>query len=170
MVPVLAESGRGLRHPKPPEETTETAMYNHILIATDGSELAGKAIACGFDMARELAAQVTVVTVTEPGTGLLTDAAAFGFPVADYENSANKSASRILSGAAKLARKADIRCTTVHAKGQHPAEGILETAKKNLCDLIVMASHGRRGLGQLLLGSQAAKVVTHSTVPVLVCR
>jgi nucleotide-binding universal stress UspA family protein len=145
-------------------------MYSNILIATDGSELAGKAVAAGFDLARQLGAQVTVVTVTEPWTAFVSGEATFGFPVDEYEKSADESASRILSGASDLARKADIRCATVHAKDQFPAEGILETANKNHCDLIVMASHGRRGLGRLLLGSQAVRVLTHSTVPVLVCR
>jgi nucleotide-binding universal stress UspA family protein len=69
-----------------------------------------------------------------------------------------------------LARKADISCATVHAKDQYPADGILDTAKKSGCDLIVMASHGRRGLGRLLLGSQAVNVLTHSSLPVLICR
>src|SRR5215831_1159769 len=150
----------------PPEEI----MYKHILIATDGSELAGKAVAAGFDLARQLGAQVTVVTVTEPWTAFVTGETTFGFPVDEYEKTANESASRILSGASKLARKGDIHCTTVHAKDQFPAEGILDTANKNHCDLIVMASHGRRGLGRLLLGSQAVRVLTHSTVPVLICR
>jgi nucleotide-binding universal stress UspA family protein len=144
-------------------------VYKHILIATDGSELAGKAIAAGFDLARALGAQVLVVTVTEPWTALVTDSAPFGF-VDEYEKSCNGSASRILSGAVKLARKADIHCTTLHTKDQYPADGILETAKQNGCDLIVMASHGRRGLGRLLLGSQATKVVTRSDIPVLICR
>jgi nucleotide-binding universal stress UspA family protein len=144
-------------------------MYKQILIATDGSELAGRAIAAGFELARGLRAQVTVVTVTEPWTALVTDSAPFGF-VDEYEKSCNESATRILSGVAKLARKADIHCTTLHAKNQYPSEGILETAKQNGCDLIVMASHGRRGLGRLLLGSQALKVITQSTVPVLICR
>jgi nucleotide-binding universal stress UspA family protein len=145
-------------------------MYKHILIATDGSELAGKAVAAGFDLARQLGAQVTAVTVTEPWTAMVTGEAVFGFPVDEYEKSATESASRVLSGVSKLARKADIHCATVHAKDQYPAEGILETAKKNGCDLIVMASHGRRGFERLLLGSQAVKVLTHSTVPVLICR
>ena len=145
-------------------------MYKHILIATDGSELAGKAVAAGFGLARELGAQVTVVTVTEPWTAFVTGEAAYGFPVDEYEKSAEQSASRILSGAAKLARKADIRCTTVHTKDQYPAEGILAIAHKKGCDLIVMASHGRRGLERLILGSQAVKVVTQSIVPVLICR
>ena len=145
-------------------------MYKHILIATDGSELAGKAVAAGFELARELEAQVTAVTVTEPWTAFVGGDATFGFPIDEYEKSANESASRILAGVVELARKAGINCTTVHGKDQYPSEGILETAAKNGCDVIVMASHGRRGLGRLLLGSVAAKVLTNSTVPVLICR
>jgi nucleotide-binding universal stress UspA family protein len=145
-------------------------VYKHILIATDGSELAGKALAAGFDLARQLEARVTVVTVTEPWTALVVGDAAFGFPIDEYVKSANETAIRILSGVSKLARKAGINCATVHDKDHYPSEGILETAANNGCDLIVMASHGRRGLGRLLLGSVAAKVLTHSTVPVLICR
>jgi len=145
-------------------------VYKHILIATDGSELAGHAVAVGFDLAQRLGAQVTAVTVTEPWTALVTGDTSFGFPVDEYEKSADESAARILSGVGKLARKADIACATVHAKDQYPAEGVLETAEKSACDLIVMASHGRRGLGRLLLGSVAAKVLTHSKLPVLICR
>jgi nucleotide-binding universal stress UspA family protein len=145
-------------------------MCDHILIATDGSELAGKAVAAGFDLARQLGAQVTAVTVTEPWTAMVTSEAALGFPPKEYEKSANEAASRILLGVSKLARKADISCATVHAKDQYPADGILDAAKKNHCDLIVMASHGRRGLGRLLLGSEAVRVLTHSTLPVLICR
>jgi nucleotide-binding universal stress UspA family protein len=144
-------------------------MYKHILIATDGSELAGKAVAAGFDLARSLGAKATAVTVTEPWTAV-TGEAAFGFPLDDYEKSVKETASRILTGVSTLARKADISCATVHVKDQYPSEGILEAAKKGGCDLIVMASHGRRGLGRLLLGSEAVKVLTHSTLPVLICR
>jgi nucleotide-binding universal stress UspA family protein len=145
-------------------------MYKHILIATDGSELAGKAVAAGFALARELRAQVTAVTVTEPWTALVPGEAMIAFPVEDYEKTANENAARILSGVSALARKADISCATIHAKDQFPADGILDTAKKNHCDLIVMASHGRRGLGRLLLGSEAVNVLTHSSLPVLICR
>ena len=145
-------------------------MYKHILIATDGSELAGKAVAAGFALARELQAQVTAVTVTEPWTALVSGEAMIVFPTEDYEKTANENAARILAGVSALARKADISCATVHAKDQYPADGILDTAKKNHCDLIVMASHGRRGLGRLLLGSQAVNVLTHSSLPVLICR
>jgi nucleotide-binding universal stress UspA family protein len=145
-------------------------VFKHILIATDGSELAGKAVAAGFDLARQLGARVTALTVTEPWMALVAGDAAFGFPVDEYEKSADESAARILAGVSKFARKADITCATLHAKDQYPSEGILETADENGCDLIVMASHGRRGLGRLLLGSVAVKVLTHSTLPVLICR
>jgi nucleotide-binding universal stress UspA family protein len=145
-------------------------VYKHILIATDGSELAGKAVAAGFDLARQCGAQVTVVTVTEPWTALVGGDAAFAFPIDEYEKTANESAARILYAASKLARNADITCATLHVKDKYPPEAILETASKTACDLIVMASHGRRGLGRLLLGSVAVKVLTHSTLPVLICR
>ena len=145
-------------------------MYKHVLVTTDGSELAGKAVAAGFELARRLGARVTAVTVTEPWSAMVTGEAVLAFPVDEYEKSAIENASRILSGVTKLARKADIDCATVHAKDQYPADGILEAAKRSACDLIVMASHGRRGLTRLLLGSQAVQVLTHSTVPVLICR
>jgi len=109
-------------------------MYKHVLIATDGSELACQAVAAGIDLAGQLGAQITAVTVTEPWTAMVTGEAVFGFPIDEYEKSGTESASRILSGVSKLARGADIHCATVHAKDQHPAEGILE--KKNGCDLM----------------------------------
>ena len=69
-----------------------------------------------------------------------------------------------------MAKAAGVSCETVHVKDQHPAEGIIAAAKDKACDLIVMASHGRRGLGRLLLGSQANEVLTHSKVPALIVR
>jgi nucleotide-binding universal stress UspA family protein len=145
-------------------------MYKHILIATDGSALATKAVTAGLTLAEKLGSRVTAVTVTEPWTAMMTPEQALGLPVGAYQKAAAATASRVLAGVAELARKMDVACATVHAKDQHPAEGILDTAKKAGCDLIVMASHGRRGLGRLLLGSEAVKVVTHSTLPVLICR
>jgi nucleotide-binding universal stress UspA family protein len=145
-------------------------MYKHILIATDGSELATKAVVVGLTLAKQLSSRVTAVTVTEPWTAMMTPEQALGIPTNAYEKAAVETASRVLASVVELARKSDVACATVHAKDQHPAEGILDTAKKAGCDLIVMASHGRRGLGRLLLGSEAVKVLTHSTVPVLICR
>src|SRR4029079_17279835 len=113
-------------------------MYKHILIATDGSELAGKAVAAGFALARQLEAKVTAVTVTEPWTALVSGDIGIAFPVDEYEKSSSENAAHILASVSKLARKADIECATVHAKDQYPADGILEAAKPNNCDLLVM--------------------------------
>ncbi len=145
-------------------------MYKHILIATDGSDLAGKALAHGLSLAKALASQVTVVTVTEPWVNLVTGEAAIAFPFEDYEKAVAANAAEILSKASEAASTTGVTCTTIHVKERHPAEGILETAKARSCDLIVMASHGRRGLIRLMLGSQAHNVVTHSTIPVLIFR
>ena len=145
-------------------------MYSHILIATDGSELAGKALTAGLELAKDFKSKVTVVTVTEPWSAVVTGEAALGFPPAEYEKAAAENAAHILSGAGEVARLGQVECATVHVKDRYPAEGIIEAAKEHGCDLIVMASHGRRGLGRLLLGSEAVRVLTHSTGPVLICR
>ncbi|MET0652147.1 MAG: universal stress protein [Hyphomicrobiaceae bacterium] len=145
-------------------------MFKHILIATDGSELADRAAAQGLELAKVLKADVTVVTATEPWTAVVAGEAALAFPYGDYEKAAAENAAKILARAADMAKKADVACTTVHAKDQFAAEGIVATAKDKGCDLIVMASHGRRGIAKLLLGSEATKVLTHSSVPVLICR
>jgi nucleotide-binding universal stress UspA family protein len=145
-------------------------MYKHILIATDGSGLAIKAAEAGLMLAKKLSSRVTAVTVTEPWTAIMTPEQALGIPINEYEKATAETANRVLAVVVELARKSDVACATVHVKDQYPAEGILDAAKKAGCDLIVMASHGRRGLGRLLLGSEAVKVLTHSTVPVLICR
>jgi nucleotide-binding universal stress UspA family protein len=146
------------------------AMYKRILIATDGSELAEKAVSTGLTLAKQLAAQVVVVTATEPWT-TMTDGTgfAFNFPIEEYEKVAAERAEEILSKVRAQAQTLAMGCETVHVN-DFPAEGILATAKAKGCDLIVMASHGRRGVARLLLGSQAVEVLTLSPIPVLVCR
>ncbi len=145
-------------------------MFAHILIATDGSDLAGKAIATGLELAGHIKCKVTVVTATEPWSAMmLGEPAALAFPIEDYEKTVAERAGRILAATKELADKQGIACETVHVK-EFPAEGIIDTAKSKGCDLIVMASHGRRGVARMLLGSQAAKVLTLSPVPVLICR
>jgi nucleotide-binding universal stress UspA family protein len=145
-------------------------MYKHILIATDGSELAGKAVNAGLQLAKVLNANVTAVTVTEPWTAYITGEGPIAFPIDEYEKSAAENATRTLAAVGDLAKKFAVDCKSTHVKNQYPADGILDAAKSHGCDLIVMASHGRRGLGRLLLGSAAVSVLTHSTVPVLICR
>ncbi len=145
-------------------------MYKHILIAIDGSDLSGKALSQGLGLAKTLTARVTIVTVTEPWATQMTGEAAAMFPFAEYEKAMAANAATILSKANAAASQAGVACSTLHVRERHPAEGILETAKAETCDLIVMASHGRRGLSRLFLGSQTHNVVTHSTIPVLICR
>jgi nucleotide-binding universal stress UspA family protein len=145
-------------------------MYTHILIATDGSELAAKAVTQGLAIAKALGARATALTVTEPWVAVAPGEVAMAFPVKEYDESVTANAARILKAVEDQAMSLAVPCDTVHVKDQFPAEGIIETATLHNCDLIVMASHGRRGLMRLLLGSQANKVLTQSTVPVLICR
>jgi nucleotide-binding universal stress UspA family protein len=148
-------------------------MYKHLLIATDGSELAQKAVDQGLALAKALDAKTTTITVTQPWTAAVSAVygeGAIAFPVDDYEKAVAADASKILSAVNDAAKKAVVTCVTIHVKDRFPAEGIIETAKACGCDLIVMASHGRRGLRRLILGSQANEVATQSTIPVLICR
>ena len=145
-------------------------MYKHLLIATDGSELAQKAVAQGFALAKAVNATVTIVTVSEPWTLAAPAEVAIVYPVEDYERAAAANASKILADASAAGAKLQITCDTVHVKEEFPAEGIVETARARGCDLIVMSSHGHRGLMRLVLGSQAHRVVTQSTTSVLICR
>jgi nucleotide-binding universal stress UspA family protein len=148
-------------------------MYKHVLIATDGSELAQKAESIGLRLAKALGAQATVVTVTEAWDAISMAALAergMPNPVAEYDEAVAAGANRVLWGVKETAKGIGVSCVTLHVKGRHPAEGIIETAKERGCDVIVMASHGRKGISKVLLGSEATKVITLSGVPVLVCR
>jgi nucleotide-binding universal stress UspA family protein len=149
-------------------------MYTHILISTDGSELATKGLEHGLSLAKALGSMVTIVTVTEswhifelakqveqhPGSN----------PVEDFTKTSAAVAASILQAATAAAAKVGVSAETVHVTNEHPAPGIIEAAEEKGCNLIVMASHGRRGLGRLVLGSQAAEVVATSKIPVLIVR
>lgn len=145
-------------------------MYKNILIATDGSTLADKAVESGLTLAKALGGSVVVLTATEPWTATVSGEMTIGFPAAEYDQAMAAHAKTVLDRATASAQKAGVACQTEHAKDAFPAEAIVEVAKKRGCDLIVMASHGRRGVSRMLLGSQANRVVTHSTIPVLICR
>lgn len=145
-------------------------MFKTILIATDGSELAEKAVNQGLQLAKDLGAQAIVVTVTEPWMAYAMPEGDIAFPIGDYQAAVAASAARTLTAATNIAKKIGIVCDVVHVKDAFASEGIIAECKKIKADLIVMASHGRRGVTRILLGSQANKVVTHSTVPVLICR
>jgi nucleotide-binding universal stress UspA family protein len=145
-------------------------MYTNILIASDGSEFAEKAVTHGLTLAKHLNARVTAVTVTEPLPSVLAAEATSTFPLEFYASAAKSNAEDILSHIRKRADQTGVKCETAHVADHFPAEGILEAADSRGCDLIVMASHGRRGIAKLLLGSQTMRVLTSSSRPVLVCR
>jgi nucleotide-binding universal stress UspA family protein len=148
-------------------------VYKHILIATDGSESAAKAVTQGLALAKALGATATAVTVSEPWNFVLAALASREHrpePLADYDKCTDAAAERIFWSVHRIAKKLDQACTTLHIKDRYPAEGILEAQQAKGCDLIVMGSHGRRGFAKLLLGSQTTRIVTLSTTPVLVCR
>lgn len=145
-------------------------MFKHILIATDGSELAERAATQGLELAKKLNAKVTAATVTEPWVAVVAGDAALGFPHKDYDEAAAKAATEILGRIVGKAKAAGIACDTVHVPDQFSAEGIVAAAQESRCDLIVMASHGRRGIAKVLLGSVAQRVLAISPLPVLICR
>ena len=145
-------------------------MYRNLLIATDGTELSAKAIRHGLRLAKALGATVRVATATEPWEAVIAGEVAIVVPPQKYAETSAANAAEILKKAKAIADEEGVAIQTQHVSERHPAEGILEAAKQSGCDLIVMASHGRRGFSRLILGSQANEVVTHSTIPVLIVR
>jgi nucleotide-binding universal stress UspA family protein len=145
-------------------------MFSTILIASDGSDLAGKAVEHGLSLASALKSSVIALTVTEPWMSVAPGDAEIGFPIEEYDRAVGERALAILKRIGAQAQHLGVPCETVHVRDVSPAEGILKVAKEKNCTLIVMASHGRGGLASLLLGSQTHKVLVQSDVPVLVCR
>lgn len=146
-------------------------MYNRILIGTDGSELAGKAVDHGIELARSVGAEVVFVSVTQMWSPL---EMASQYEEGDleavsvYEDAMTRVAEKLLADCAARAEAKSVRATTRHIADMRPAEGILHIAELENCDLIVMATHGRRGLEKVLIGSQTAEVLATSQRPVLV--
>ncbi|CAN0462814.1 unnamed protein product [Phaeothamnion confervicola] len=145
-------------------------MYRHILIATDGSEVGQKAITQGLAVAKSFGAKVTVIKVTEMWSALDVAGRDALSRIETYEKAAGDAAKEILAKAAAEAKAAGVPCETLHVPDRVPADGIVATADARACDLIVMGSHGRRGIGKLLLGSQAQNVLAHTKKPVLIAR
>jgi nucleotide-binding universal stress UspA family protein len=145
-------------------------MYKNILIATDGSAVGDKAIAQGIGLAKAFNAKVIVVKVTEMWSALDIAGRDALSKIETYEKAASGAAKEILAKAAAAAEKAGVKVETLHVPDRSPADGIVSTADQRDCDLIVMGSHGRRGLNKLLLGSQAQNVLTHTKRPVLIAR
>jgi len=145
-------------------------MYKNILIPTDGSDLAGKAVQHGINLAKYLGAKVTVLTVTMPFHIFTLDTKMLEDTPAEYTKHVQADAAKSLASVADTAKAAGVACDTVQVEHEHTYQAIIDTAKSKCCDLIVMASHGRRGIAAMVLGSVTVKVLTHSRIPVLVHR
>jgi nucleotide-binding universal stress UspA family protein len=163
-------------------------MFKHILLPTDGSELSAAAIRQGILFAKSIRAKVTGVCVmplhykfiyaTLIPTESMEESAiqckelaeTFLGTIEDRAELAKEFAKGYLSTIEKIAREAGVVCDVIYERNDSPYEGIIRVAEQKGCDLIMMASHGRRGVGALLLGSETQKVLTYSKIPVLVYR
>jgi len=144
-------------------------MYRSILIPTDGSAITAKAITTGIALAKALDAKLSTITVKEPFPYSAISEMQPIPPQEFYDAQERIAVSRVKEVVA-AADKAGLDCQAFTVEAQHPWEAIVEHAKTQGCDLIVMASHGRRGVTALLLGSETTRVLVHCEVPVLVVK
>lgn len=149
-------------------------MFKNILIPTDGSKLALKGAKAGIKLAEALGAKVTGVYVMLPYVPPMVGEAAMyyapGISPQDYRKSAEKAARKALAALEIEAETAGVPCSTRLVTASHPHEAIVKVARSAKCDAIAMATHGRGGLGGLILGSETQRVLAHSRIPVLVTR
>jgi nucleotide-binding universal stress UspA family protein len=145
-------------------------MYTNILIPTDGSDLAGKAVAHGLALAERIGAKVVALTVSPPFHTFTSDTQMLEDTPAQYQERMQQHADRTLGAVSRAALAASVACEAVHIEHEHPYRAIIDIAASKGCDLIVMASHGRHGISAVILGSETVKVLTHSTIPVRVYR
>lgn len=148
-------------------------MFQHILVPSDGSEASEHAAKVAVELAQRLGARLTALHVMQPQTLVVPDMTGgytYLMPDELYERAVNAQAERILNGIREVATRAKVSCETACITGAAPWQAIIETARERGCDAVVMASHGRKGLTAVLLGSETTKVLTHCTLPVLVTR
>ncbi len=147
-------------------------MYTHILVPTDGSEVAEKAVAAGIEYAREAGAKVLFFTAIPeypvPGTAELL--ARRAVPLFDYERQAAAAATAILDRVAERAKAAKVDFATDYALDDHPSRAIVAAAKRHGCDAIFIATHARTGFAALLHGSETHDVLVNSDIPTFVYR
>lgn len=150
-----------------------TAVFRHILVPTDGSPLARKAIEPALRMARGFDARITAICVIRDGVpnafsaGRLYGSGVLG---KEYRDFVRREVKQALGAVREAAQAAGVKVRGIHPLARHPWEEILRAAKAGRCDVIVMASHGWGAGRSLLLGSETMKVLAHSKIPVLVCR
>ena len=145
-------------------------MFNNILVATDGSDLAAKAVEQGILLAKEVGAKITALTVTEPSNVLSLAPGALEYIPIEYKKYAEAYAEEVLGTVLAKAQSSGVTCEMLHIEHEQVYQAIIDAASARKCDLIVMASHGRRGVSAVVLGSETVKVLTHSKIPVLVYR
>lgn len=147
-------------------------MYRRILVATDGSKLSGKAVRHALALAKALDARVTALYVVYPPSTAIYAEGVLYDPVSKKEHAAAaaRESERVLAPVGRKAAAAGVACEVLHTVSDAPWKAILDAARTAKSDVIVMASHGRRGLSALLLGSETNKVLTHAKIPVIVVR
>ena len=145
-------------------------MYTHILIATDGSELSGYAVDQGLALAKALGSTVTLFTAVAPFHVYAIEPYPQGDQREEYRRRALARAEGFLKPARDKAETLGLACDSVAIEHAYPHQAIMDAARERGCDLIATASHGRRGVSAMLLGSETLKVLTHSSTPVLVFR
>lgn len=145
-------------------------MFKHILIPTDGTDLSRKAVLYGVQLAKLANARVTALSIRPPYTVTSMDLISVAGSQQEFEQETKQYADQALAQATIAGDAAGVPVEAVQEVHDQPFRAIVDCARANRCDLIVMASHGRRGMSALLLGSETSKVLTHSTIPVLVYR
>ena len=148
-------------------------MYKHILVPTDGSKLSTKAVKQAVAFAKTIGARITAVHVSDEYRAVMDEGfvlPAFATLKKRFEEMNVQRSNAVLKQVKAAAEAAGVACQSVAVTNNLPYDAIIQQAKKHKCDLIMMASHGRKGLSSVLLGSETAKVLTHSKIPVLVVR
>lgn len=146
-------------------------MYKHLLLPTDGSELSEASVRAGIALARDQAAKVTALFVMpEYNAVIYRDDALLTNNSAEFDRDMNMQADKVLSFVEYLAKQEAVPCELKRTVNQSPYKAIIQQAKDSGCDLICMASHGRKGIAEFLIGSETQRVLAHSDIPVLVHR
>lgn len=145
-------------------------MYKRILLPTDGSEASARAVYAAVDFAKSTGGELVAMTAIPEFHTFTTDAEMLEQTAAEYKEASTARAARMLDEIAAVARESGVPCACLQVVSDSPYEAIIATAREQDCDLIMMASHGRRGIKGLLLGSETQKVLVHSAIPVMVHR
>jgi nucleotide-binding universal stress UspA family protein len=144
-------------------------MFKRILVPTDGSDITAKAVDAGIKLAQSVGAQLYTISVKEPFPySAISEMQPV--PPQDFFDAQDRIANKRVHAVVEMAHAAGMTCQAHTVEALHPWEAIIDHARHMECDLLVMASHGRRGVSALLLGSETQKVLTHSAIPVLVVR